>query len=183
METALSVLAIGVGIVVVVGLAILILRLVDRFTLGPSMTPEAHAEYERQFLERLLHPRWTELEDHFGFAMPHSLHELYSDANQVGRNSFYVVPPDSTNEDDHHFIARFEPADMRTLKDLWFPIGDSRFPFASDSLGNYFYVELAPDSQDVPVFFIDHDGSNVSKVADSLSAFLKWKTYVEAEHP
>jgi ferredoxin len=116
METAFSVLAIGVGIATVVGFAIFILRLVDRITLGPSMTPKELAEYERQFQKRLLQPQWSELEDHFGFKMPRSLRELYSDHNRLVRNSFYVVPPHSTDPDNHRFIARFEPADRQTLR-------------------------------------------------------------------
>jgi hypothetical protein len=173
--TAFSVLLVGVGIVAVIGLAVLVLRLVDRFTLGPSMTPEERADNERLFQERLHRPKWGELEDHFGFAMPEALRELYTDLSRLNRNSFYVVPPHSTDKEDQHFIARFEPADMQTLADVWFLIGDNRFPLASDDFGNYFYVELAPESHDAPVFFVDHDGGDVSLVADSVKELLNWE--------
>ncbi|HUS39387.1 MAG TPA: SMI1/KNR4 family protein, partial [Pirellulales bacterium] len=159
------------------------LRLVDRFTLGPSLTPEQHAENDRRFQQRLFQPQWPELERHFGSPMPASLRDLYSNRDLLARSSFYVVPPGSTSEDKHHFIARFEPADMQALNDVWFPIGDNRFPFASDDCGNYFYVELNPGSKDMPVFFVDHDGGDVSRVAESFADFLKWKSYPQEGHP
>lgn len=179
MEATVSVVAIAAGMVMVVGLAVLILRFVDRFTLGPPMTPEQQAEHERQLMQRLHRPRWDELEDHFGFAMPRSLRALYSNPDRLEHVPCYVVPPESTDPDEQHFIAQFEPADVQTVREVWFPIGENRFPFASDDFGNYFYVELVPDAEDAPVFFVDHDGGDVSLVAKSLTEFLKWESHTE----
>lgn len=181
MEAAHPVVIVAVGTFVVITFSAVILWLIGRFTSGQPVAPQRDAALESKFRERLLQPQWNELERRFGFAMPQSLHALYSDHSTLLRRSFYIVPPESTTESDHHFVERFEPADVQTLE-TWFPVGENRFPFASDDFGNYYYVQLDPASEDTPIFFVDHDSGDILPVADSLDELLRWRTYGTDAH-
>jgi hypothetical protein len=185
MENAIVILSVIVGSAICIGLAILVLRAVYWILgrrLGPKLTPEQRREQERRYQQRLLEPQWDELEAHFGFDVRPALESLYTDHELLHRERFYFVPSEPAYPDEDHFIARFEPADAQTMKDVWFEIGENRFPFASDDFGNYFCVEISPGAQDFPVLYADHDdveGSDASTVASSLVEFLQWETREE----
>ena len=181
MNLGLAILWIGAAFLFVMGLAVLVLRVFDQLTNRGPKAAGQHDWRDREFQLRLLNPKWRELESHFGYALPNSFRELYSNSDRVLQSCFYVVPPNAVSEDEHYFIARFQPADMQTLKDVWFPVGDSRFPFATDDFGNYFCIELSPEMHDAPVVFMDHDSGDISLVATSLEDFRTWQTYSDAE--
>jgi hypothetical protein len=176
MEVAFPALAILCGIVFIIAIAVVILRLIDRFTIGRPATPAERAAAEKHFCERLLAPRWHEVQQRFRIPIPTVLREFYADHDRLLQTRFYVIPPQDKDNRDF-FVQRFEPADLQMLNEVWLPMEGRRFPFASDDFGNYFFVELADDaSGQLPVFFIDHDGGDVSKVADSFAEFTRWKT-------
>lgn len=182
MENTFVIVGVVIGCAICVGLAILSLRVLDWVLSPPKLTPEQREELERRYQQRLLQPQWSELYEHFGFDVRPVLEALYADHELLHRTSFYFVPREPEYPEEDHFIARFEPADAQTMKDTWFPIGENRFPFASDDFGNYLCVELAPDARDGPVLYADHDGcdgangSDVSRVAASFTEFLSWET-------
>lgn len=181
METFLSIVAVVTGICFVVWLAVAILRFVDRLTVGEPLTSEERERQHREFEARLTCPQWDQLNSHFGCDIPQSLRKLYADIDCLRRESFYVIPPDADDESDHHFVARFEPADLATVSLACLPSGRTSFPFASDDFDNYYYVDLA--EQGLSVNYVDHDGGDVSRVADQLDTFLSWKTYSDARRP
>ena len=178
METAISIVVIVVGICFIVWLAVVILRFVDRLTSGKPLTPEECERQHRIFEARLTCPQWDQLSNHFDCEIPPALRRLYADINGLRRESFYVVPPDAIDDSEHHFVARFEPADLITISQAFLPSGNKSFPFASDDFGNYYFVDLT--TQGFCVNYLDHDGGNVSHVADDLETFLSWKTYSDA---
>ncbi len=178
METVFSIIAAITGICFVVWLAVTILRFVDRLTVGKPLTPEERERQQREFEARLTRPQWNQLTSHFGRDIPQSLRKLYADIDCLRRESFYVIPPDADDESEHRFVARFEPADLTAVSLACLPSGRTRFPFASDDFGNYYFVDLA--DQGLCVNYIDHDGGDVSRVADQLDTFLNWKTYSNA---
>ena len=181
METALSIIAIVTGICFAVWIAVLILRFVDRLTVGKPPTQEEHERQRREFEARLARPQWSQLISHFGCDIPPAIERLYADTERLHRDSFYVVPPDAVDESEHHFIARFEPADLATIRQACLPRSRESFPFASDDFGNYYFVDLTV--QGLCVHYVDHDGGDVSTVAGQLDTFLNWQTYSDARRP
>ncbi len=181
MENIFAFISVVVGVAVIIGFAVLFLRLVDRLTLGPEPTPEQREEAMRRYEERLSNPQWDKLEQHYGFPMPIALRELYEDPKLVTRSSYYVVPRDAFEEGDEHFVSSFHPADVETINSIWFECGTRRFPFACDGFDNHYYVRFRTHCHDPPVYFIDHDGGDCIRIADSLNTFLSWKTYVDSD--
>src|SRR5262245_1247965 len=135
MDAYVTLLLVLLALVLAVSVAVGMLWLMNRLLVGRPMTTEQLAEQERQIRERLLQPKWDELCAHFGQSMPQSLRDLYSNRGLVIRTNFFVQPPGSHDESADHFIARFEPADSQAVVDTWFPIGEARFPFATDDFG------------------------------------------------
>jgi hypothetical protein len=179
MENAIVIISVIVGSAICVGLAILSLRVLEWALSQPELTPEQREELERRYQQRLLQPQWSELQAYFGFDVRPAIEPLYADHELLHRTLFYFVPSEPEYPDEDHFIARFEPADAQTMKDVWFTIGANRFPFASDDFGNYYCVEVSPDGRDWPVFYADHDGQDggdVSSVTASFAEFLRWET-------
>src|SRR6266481_5108582 len=64
----------------------------------------------------------------------------------------------------------------QTLEGIWSDLKKSKvFPFAVDSFGDCYYVELTgKDSNRCPVMYHHHDGSDVELVSNSLEEFLGW---------
>jgi hypothetical protein len=184
METVLTIVAIMVGIVGTILTAALICWIIDRVTLGRPPTKEEIDLALRQHRERLLAPRWAELEGHFHTIIPQAVRDFYKDHDRLLDTDFYAVPPDKTEEADFWYIDRFEPADLESLENAFPLIGQDedpnadqkRFAFASDGFGNSYFIELAPTSSaNFPVFFFEHDGGYLDRVADSLAEYVSWE--------
>ena len=181
MESVLTALAILAGSASVIGMALLVLWIINRVTLGRPATPEELAKYERQYQERLAYPKWDEIERHFGRAIPAALRALFADSKRRGKTCFYVI---SSTEDDEHYIQRFEPADLKTLEECWIPMEEQRLPFASDDFDNFYFIEMGNNWRDgSPVYYYDHDGGGVSEVSESLETFLSWRTRPDSRYP
>ena len=108
------------------------------------------------------------------------LRQLYADTEGLRHDSFYVIPPDADDESSHHFVARFEPADLVTIRQACLPNARKSFPFASDDFGNDYCFDLS--AQSFCVHSVDHDGGEISPVADQLEAFLGWKKRSDTRH-
>ena len=177
METFLTILAVFLAFALSTAIAIGVVRLLG----GPLPSREQAAEHAREFSKRLLSPQIAELERHYGHKLPVALCALYENTALLQRTDFYVVPPDSHDETDHHYIQRFEPADLQTLNESWFPAVSKRFPFAIDDFGNSYFVVPGDRPTDCPVYYWNHDGGDEYQIADSLATFLSWNTCTESE--
>jgi hypothetical protein len=67
-------------------------------------------ESVRGYRQRLLNPRWDELEQHFNQAIPKRIKDLYARTEIITRQDIEV----SNGEGTHH-IAEFLPTDLETL--------------------------------------------------------------------
>jgi len=126
----------------------------------------------RRYRERLLNSRWDELQVHFGLAIPEPLKNLYKQTTLLTTQN--VVFREKGGKEWH--VAEFCPADTQTLEGIWSDLKKSKiFPFAVDSFGDCYYVELTgKDSNRCPVMYYHHDGSDVELVSNSLEEFLGW---------
>ena len=188
MESLTAIFAIACLMISVVALAVLICLSIDRLTFGRPPTPEEIAEQQRRHRARLLSPNWSDLEEHFGAPIPNVLREFYAKHERLLEQNFYAVPPDRPDEAEYWFVQSFEPADLENLGDTLFLVGrdespqvaKKRFPFASDGSGNLYFVEIGSDpSIDPPVCFIDHDGGDIERAADSFLDFVNWQRRFE----
>ncbi|SRR5579871_1306281 len=128
----------------------------------------------RRYRERLLNPRWDELQEHFGLAIPEPLKNLYKQTALLTTQN--VVFRQNGGKEWH--VAEFYPADTQTLEDIRFDFENSKiFPFAYDSFGDCYYVELTKEeSSRCPVLYYHHDSdrSDVELVSNSLEEFIGW---------
>jgi hypothetical protein len=126
----------------------------------------------KTYRERLRNPRWKELEEHFGTAIPEAIKNLYQ---QTGLLIERDVIFREKNDREWH-IAEFLPADLESLEETWPDVRKSRnLPFARDFFDDCYYVDLqAGNSSRCPVMICHHDGSDVELVAGSLAEFLGW---------
>lgn len=125
----------------------------------------------RRFRERLLNPRWHELEKHFSQSIPEQIKNLYARTELICRRDIQL-----TNENGKSYeIAEFLPADIETLDWIWSDLKKSKsFPFARDSMGDCYYVPLTGEkSGDCPVMCYHHDGSDFESVSRSLKDFIE----------
>jgi hypothetical protein len=126
----------------------------------------------RRYRERLLNPRWDELQMHFGLAIPEGLKNLYKQTTLLTTQN--VVFRGNGGKEWH--VAEFYPADAQTLEGIWSDLKKSKiFPFAVDSFGDCYYVELTDwESNRCSVMYYHHDGSDVEVVSNSLEEFIGW---------
>jgi hypothetical protein len=125
----------------------------------------------QRYRERLLNPRWDELQEHFGQTLPEPLKSLYGQTALITRQD--VVFRESAGKEWH--VAGFYPADKATGP-IWPDMKKSKiFPFAFDAFGDCYYVDLASrESNRCPVMYYHHDGNDVELVSESLEQFLGW---------
>jgi hypothetical protein len=109
---------------------------------------------------------------HFKAPVPEELRWLYEKSGYVLRRDLCLKEP--KKEEPELFIQHFQPADKRTLEEAWFGLWETNFPFASDDFGNYYFVSVNADNAAKCLLFIDHDGGDTWKVADSTREFLSW---------
>ncbi len=127
----------------------------------------------RKTRDRLLNPKWGELEDHYGRPIPQPIKNLYIQTELLIQTN--IAFRDRNGGEWH--IAEFEPADLQALKWIWPDLTRSKnFPFASDSVGDLYYVPLEASAPETcPVMYYHHDGGDVELVTNSLDEFLSWR--------
>ena len=168
-----------IGMVVV---GILVCLTIDRFRFGPAPTDAELAEAQHRHEQRLLTPNWLALEEHFGAPIPRPIRTLYANHELLLQKDFSIRPPQKTDEADDWYVLNFEPADLDAINDVCLvgqnepvEVAERRFPFACDGCGNFYFVEISHDSSSQsPVFFADHDGGEIYRVADSFTEFVSW---------
>ena len=158
-------------IMLLVGLAVMILKIVDRLTLGRKQSPEKRAESIQIFNQRLLNPDFESLRQHFDHPIPQSLISLYENHDLIVQGGFSVIPRSGADDDEMWYIASFEPMDAESQEYTFF---DSLkyLAFAGDGCGNAYVVD--PRDDDPAVLFHDHEDDDFSQVCDRLSLFLTW---------
>lgn len=160
-------LSIIIGIAFIIGLAVLFLKIVDRFTIG-SNSPKARAKAARQFEARLVAPNFAELEQRYGCDLPKSLKHLFSDAGLVLANDLEVSGQGGDSEGMWH-IAWFYPMDSQDLNDA--PFDSLKYlAIADDGFGNCYVID--PKLEDPAVQFFDLETGEFSDVADHLSVLV-----------
>jgi hypothetical protein len=126
----------------------------------------------QRYRKRLLNPRWDELQEHFGQTIPEPLKGLYGQTALITGQD--VVFRESAGKEWH--VAKFYPADRETIDQIWPDLKKSKiFPFAFDSVGDCYYVDLAnKESNPCPVMYYHHDGNDIELVSESLEETLGW---------
>ena len=153
----------GLVVLALLGAAVLIM-LRDRFTHASRKQADGMS-----VVERLQRPQFDDIEAHFRSKVPVDLIWLYRESNLVEKRNVHLH---SELEPEHEYeIDHFLPADVKNVLEVWFPIGQGRFPFAIDKFGNYFFIEMKPEMK-TTVFYADHDGGSVWPVAHSLRSWL-----------
>jgi hypothetical protein len=127
------------------------------------------ADAIRRYRERLASPRWLDLEQHFGQSIPTPIKHLYTRTELLQRKDVLFRTPDGRAWP----IARFLPADLQTLDEVWPDLKGPKFPFAEDFVGDCYYVPLNGDpTHKCAVMYYHHDGGDFEVVSDSLDAFM-----------
>lgn len=129
-------------------------------------------ESVRSYRERLLNPRWPEVEEQIGHAVPSRVKQLYEQTELICQSKICF----SSKEGKTYDIAQFLPADPQSLNETWAPVQESKsFPFAIDIFGDPYYVPLVGDGVETcPVMYYHHDGNDFELVSSSLDEFLGW---------
>ena len=127
-------------------------------------------ESARRYRQRLLNPRWNDLELHFNQSIPERIKHLYAQTEVISRRDIRVSNENGATYD----IAEFLPADIETLNGIWPDVKKSaNFPLATDAMGDCYYIPLTGDkSEQCPVMCYHHDGSDFESVSTSLDNFL-----------
>jgi SMI1/KNR4 family protein SUKH-1 len=128
------------------------------------------AESPQRYRERLLSPRWDELEKYLGRSIPERIKQFYTNTEVIKRHDIRV----SNAKGRTYHVAQFLPADIEALDGIWPDVKVSaNFPLATDAFGDCFYVPLTGDkSEQCPVMYYHHDGSDSESVSTSLDEFL-----------
>jgi len=127
-------------------------------------------ESVRRYKERLLNPRWEELEKYFSQPIPEPIKILYARTELVSRRDIQLI-----NENGRSYeIAEFLPAEIETLDWIWSDLKKAKnFPFARDAMGDCYYIPLNDEeSGRCPVMCYHHDGSDFELVSSSLEEFI-----------
>jgi len=165
------------AIVIVLGVlaffvAILVIYIGGNWLLARFRKPKPPCkESIQRYRERLLNPRWDDLQEHFGHTLPEPLKGLYEQTALITRQE--VIFRESAGKEWH--VAGFYPADRET-DPIWPDMKKSKiFPFAFDSFGDCYYVDLASkESNRCAVMYYHHDGNEIELVSESLEEFLGW---------
>ena len=164
------VMIVAAGVVIFL-LAIVVTLIVGNWLLRRFRKPTATSqEHRSRARERLLNPKWDEIEAYFGQVIPHQIKQLYN-------QSKLITATDIVFRDEKGCVwelAQFQPADLEALKAAWPAVNRSKnFPFASDSVGDLFYIPLDGPEKCVVMCF-HHDGDDAEVVSNSLEEFLSW---------
>jgi hypothetical protein len=153
-EAAQTLLAI---VVVMVGVPVVLLKVVDRLTLG-APTSKSSEESERELLE----PDWDSVAKSFSAPAITSLRALYENEDLILKQEFEIGSPEESQ-----FVATFLPVRIATIESYELPA--QYFPFASDGTGNCYAFHWSKGE----VWFWDHEGPEMHQVAGSLEEFLE----------
>jgi len=126
------------------------------------------------FHERLLHPRWTTIEDALGRPVPGILRELYGDPETLLRGHFYLDQPGG---ETRAWLDLFFPLDEEALLPYGRNLPAGAVAFADDEHGDpYFFIPDRSDFGDGPVYLLmrDQGQDTMRPIAPSLAEFLKW---------
>jgi len=126
----------------------------------------------RRYRERLLNPRWAEIEELTGATVPECIKQLYMQTELICQREICF----SQKEGKTYDVAEFLPADTQSLNERWDAVKQSEgFPFATDYFGDTYYVSLGrAESEACPVMYYHHDGNDFEFVSGSLDEFLGW---------
>ena len=168
MQTAIRV---GLGLLAFF-IALLTVLIGGNWLLARFRKPRPPSEESiRRYRERLLNPRWEELQEHFGVAIPQAIKDLYKRTTLLTAQN--VIFRETGGREWQ--VAGFYPADTETLDAIWLDPKKSKIlPFAFDSFGDCYYIELGKQSDRCPVMYYHHDGNDVEFVSSSLDEFLRW---------
>jgi hypothetical protein len=160
-------------------LPILILRVRDKvrdFRFKESK--ETKDAWNELWNSRLRSPQFDELDTVCGGLVPESLIRLFANKELVQQSNLEIHPHGPESDEDFWSIAWFVPMDREGQKgtfDLSMGLWGIGCCFASDGMGNFFWVPVTEERQpDAPVYFACHDPWGNTKVADSLTVFLSW---------
>lgn len=143
-RVAISLLAIFLLFAGLIGIA-LAGRWLMRKLLG--LSPEEQAlEAEKRARERLLSPRWQDLERHHRRPIPNILQDLYADHEVITLRDILLRRTDGRKWS----IREFLPADLDTISALPPELRSTNvFPFAVSDSGDIYYTSLDQGSYPV----------------------------------
>ncbi len=127
--------------------------------------------YSRQFTERLRHPDFLAVEEHFGHPLPPCVQALYANDQELLRVDFDVAAESDAASENRWYVAFYQPADGKSARESW-PDLEKYFAFANDGCGNEYLIE--PQDDDPPVMFHDHETGELSRVSNHFSEFMRW---------
>jgi hypothetical protein len=149
--------------------------MLDGFFGRKSRREEQRRAERAAYRERLLSPRWEEVEAALGRPVPAILRELYANEGLVTSGDFLVLDPARDSEDAPFGVSQFLPADAEALAPTLVSIPPGTFSFATNEYGDPFYVQLGELADgDGRVFVHYHDGDDTELVAPSLRTLLGW---------
>jgi hypothetical protein len=154
-----------VAVVSIVGLAVLVLWIRDRFANASHArrNPQEKRAAERKAYEhRILHPDWEFFERHLGRPIPAAIKELYADRELVTSGITY-------GDDD--FISTFMPLDANAPLDTRDYVGFDIVPIATSICGDPIYLRPGASQPDT-VYVTYHDGGDTEVFAESVEAML-----------
>ena len=134
--------------------------------------------FRPEFPDRLAAPDWAVIQQGLGRPVPKVLRELYSDPQHVLHGHFQVDIPNGWLDMEMRteaWIDVFLPADQEAIKPRGMPIPRGAFAFAETEYGDpYLLIPETSADDDGPVYVLQahHGGGALTKVADSLRAFL-----------
>lgn len=163
--TAEAVVAI---ITIMVGIPAAILLAINWYT---RMSKGDVEERLRRFSERLIHPDFAAIEEHYGRRLPKCVEALYSDPVEVKRAGFEVAFDRGAAEEGRWYVVYYQPADAESVKDAW-PRLEMLFAFADDGFGNGCLID--PKEPEPPVLSHDHETGELTTVCETFSEFMLW---------
>ena len=165
-DTLLSIVAIvsTFGIALIVALAIVVG--IDRYRNRSQLY--LAAENAKSQIQRLRNPQFELVEKILNCKLPEPVVGLYQATEECMRNSFGIVPPNSSST---IYISHYCPCDPESLVDRY-PACQNLLVIASDG-GDISYA-VDPKEDDPPVLSYDCETGELSIVADSVSSFMLW---------
>lgn len=132
-----------------------------------------HRDLERiqkedaDYLDRLINPKFEEVEEHFGKELPDFLKQFFQDKRQVLRSDFLVGVADDLGV----HISHFRPCDQRSISEMSeaYQIDPRFMPIASDGGDLEYFVD--PSGEDPPLMQFDAEDNTWKELA-SCRAFL-----------